>query len=285
MEVRMNTRTRVIAGLCAIGTAWFAQAQDPTLGIKVPTGTDQRFETIHTDSSFPAWRRFYLDPAGHIADAPIGYVSVSDPLTQETTSGVFQALSENLASLLETSYTTGLQGMPERSVMGQVGTHFGNGWGMQAGVRHSEIGLRAVEQAPGVTDWQTLRVGSAASANLGMLTFERYWDRYRGAYTFFSGRTDTGSLATGHRVQLHYFYSARSSVGLAYTTGRPFDPAMGFGNTVATDVSNLGVTGEHWISSSWAINYNAGVNYNVLTPESNVSGLKPEFRFGLRLRF
>ena len=67
--------------------------------------------------------------------------------------------------------------------------------------------------------------------------------------------------------------------------GRPFDPAMGFGNTVATDVSNLGVTGEHWISSSWAINYNAGVNYNVLTPESNVSGLKPEFRFGLRLRF
>jgi len=281
----MNTRTKVIAGLCAIGTAWFAQAQDPTLGIKVPTGTDQRFETIHTDSSFPAWRRFYLDPAGHIADAPIGYVSVSDPLTQETTSGVFQALSENLASLLETSYTTGLQGMPERSVMGQVGAQFGNGWGMQAGVRHSEIGLRAVEQAPGVTDWQTLRVGSAASANLGMLTFERYWDRYRGAYTFFSGRTDTGSLATGHRVQLHYFYSARSSVGLAYTTGRPFDLAMGFGNTVATDVSNLGVTGEHWISSSWAINYNAGVNYNVLTPESNVSGLKPEFRFGLRLRF
>ena len=281
----MNTRTKVVAGLCAIGTAWFAQAQDPTLGIKVPPGTDQRFETMRTDSSFPAWRRFYLDPAGHIADAPIGYVSVSDPLTQEVTSGVFQVLSENLTSLLETSYTTGLQGMPERSVMGQVGTQFGNGWGMQAGVRHSEIGLRAVEHAPGVTDWQTQRIAAAASANLGMLTFERYWDRYRGAYTFFSGRTDTGSLATGHRVQLHYFYSERSSVGLAYTTGRPFDPAMGLGNTVATDVSNLGVTGEHWISPSWAINYNAGVNYSVLTPESNVSGLKPELRLGLRLRF
>jgi hypothetical protein len=60
---------------------------------------------------------------------------------------------------------------------------------------------------------------------------------------------------------------------------------MGLGNTVATDVSNLGVTGEHWISPSWAINYNAGVNYSVLTPESNVSGLKPELRLGLRLRF
>jgi hypothetical protein len=281
----MNTRTKVIAGLCAIGTAWFAQAQDPSLGIKVPAGTNQRFETIHTDSSFPAWRRFYLDPAAHVADAPIGYASVSDALTQATTSGVFQALSENLTSLLETSYTTGLQGMPERSVLGQVGTQFGSGWGVQAGVRHSEIGLRAVEQAPGVTDWQTPRIGAAASANLGMLTFERYWDRYRGAYTFFSGRTDTGSLATGHRVQLHYFYSERSSVGLAYTTGRPFDPAMGFGNTVATEVNNLGVTGEHWISPTWAINYNAGVNYNVLTPESNVSGLKPELRLGLRLRF
>jgi hypothetical protein len=117
MEVRMNTRTNVVAGLCAIGTAWFAQAQDPTLGIKVPTGTDQRFETMHTDSSFPAWRRFYLDPAGHIAATPIGYVSVSDPLTQEVTSGVFQVLSENLTSLARKPATrAGLQGMPERSV-------------------------------------------------------------------------------------------------------------------------------------------------------------------------
>jgi hypothetical protein len=38
--------------------------------------------------------------------------------------------------------------------------------------------------------------------------------------------------------------------------------SMGLGNTIATDVSNLGVTGEHWISPSWAINYNAGVNYS-----------------------
>src|SRR4029077_16259574 len=114
MEVRMNTRTKVIAGLCAIGTAWFAQAQDPTLGIKVPPGTDQRFETMHPYSSFPALLCFYPDPAGHIADAPIGYVSVSDPLTQETTSGVFQALSENLASLLKTTSTTGLRASPDR---------------------------------------------------------------------------------------------------------------------------------------------------------------------------
>jgi hypothetical protein len=60
---------------------------------------------------------------------------------------------------------------------------------------------------------------------------------------------------------------------------------MGFGNTVATEVSNVGVTGEHWISPSWAINYNAGINYNVLTQDPNASGLKPEFRLGLRLRF
>jgi hypothetical protein len=271
--------------LCAIGAAWSAQAQDPTLGIKLPAGVGQRFETVRTDSSFPDWRRVYLDAAGHHANAGTGYAYVSDPLSQETTSGVLQPLAENLSSLLETSYTPGLQGMPERSVLGQIGTQFGNGWGMQAGVRHSEIGLRAVEVAPMRTEWQLPRNSVAASADLGMLTFERYWNRYRGAYTFFGVRTDTGTLATGHRVQLHYFYSERNSVGLAYTIGRPFDPALGFGNSVAADVSTVGVTGEHWISSSWAINYNAGVNYYMLTPDSGTSGLKPEFRLGLRLRF
>jgi hypothetical protein len=215
----------------------------------------------------------------------MGYAYVSDPLAQEITGGIYQPLSENLSSLLEANYTPGLQGMPERSVLGQIGTQLGNGWGMQAGLRHSEIGLRSVELAQNRADWQALRGGVGGTASLGMLTFERYWDRYRGAYTFFGGRTDSGSLATGHRVQLHYFYSERSSIGLAYTTGRPFDPALGFGNPVGTELNSVGLTGEHWISPTWAINYNAGINYNVLTQEAGVSGLKPEFRLGLRLRF
>jgi hypothetical protein len=71
----------------------------------------------------------------------------------------------------------------------------------------------------GVTDWQTQRIAAAASANLGMLTFERYWDRYRGAYTFFSGRTIRAASRPGTVCNCTTSIAERSSVGLAYTPG------------------------------------------------------------------
>jgi hypothetical protein len=44
-------------------------------------------------------------------------------------------------------------------------------------------------------------------------------------------------------------------------------------------VANLGVTGEHWFSPTWALNYNA------LVEDGGSQGLNPEVRLGLRVRF
>ncbi len=247
----------VVAGI----SAGSVQAQ----GLRLP-GASER-----TDPNLQEWRRGVLAPA---ASAGFGYSTSPDPFSREVTSGLYTPLSQQLSTLVETSQSNGLGIATERSVLGQVGKGLGYGWGVQAGLRHSEVALTDVPLRP-------YRGGVAGSNDLGMLTIERNWSNYRGAYTFYSGRTDTGIGTTGHRFQVNYFYGGQSSVGLAFTTGQALDGIPGLTpNLAAYDSSNVGVTGEHWFSRSWAVNYNALLENGGVTP-----GLKPELRLGLRMRF
>src|SRR6202008_4136743 len=125
-----------------------------------------------------------------------------------------------LSSLVETSVVPGRLGGAERSVLGQLGTQFGNDWGRQRGGRDVGFGVPVPDAVGGrsvlgLTALPPVSLGQSTAADLGILTFERFWDRYRGAYTVSSGRADGGAIATSHRLQFSYFYSARSSVGLS----------------------------------------------------------------------
>jgi YaiO family outer membrane protein len=238
-------------------------------GIKLPATAQQRFETLHLGSAVPEWQRGDASEPGE--SVSFGYVQPPDPYGEQVTGGVYRPLSENLSTLFETSVANLNAGGSEWSVLGQIGTRFG-GWGIQAGLRHSEIGLQGAPFDP-------LPRGSVA-ADLGTLTFERYFSRYRGAYTFYTGRADDGAETTGHRFRFDYLYGKRSSVGLAYTMGRQLETPQSFGaNLNPVDVSNLGVIGEHWFTPSWAVNYDA------LVEDAGVQGLRPELRLGLRYRF
>jgi hypothetical protein len=252
------------------------------------SASEARFETLRPDSSFADWRRLGLEGGARPADTGAAYAQTlpGDPLglnSPESIGGYWRPLSQNLSSLVETSVVQGTLGGTERSVMGQLGTQFGNGWGMQAGIRHSELGVPPPSEAPafglGLTSLPVQGTGPNVGADLGVLTFERFWDRYRGAYTVSTGRADGGATATSHRVQLNYFYASRSSVGLSYTIGRSFDSPLVLNAMTPVETSNVGVVGEHWFSPSWALNYNA------LIEDRGIEGLKPEIRVGLRLRF
>jgi YaiO family outer membrane protein len=237
-------------------------------GIKLPATAQQRFETLHLGSAVPEWQRGDVSEPGE--PISFGYVQPPDPYGDEVTGGVYQPLSKNLSTLVETSVANLNAGGSEWSVLGQIGTRFGP-WGIQAGLRHSEIGLQS-------GPWDPPR--GSAGADLGMLTFERYFSRYRGAYTFYTGRADDGAEASGHRFRFDYLYGTRSSVGLSYTMGRQFEAPLSFGaNLNPVDVSNLGVTGEHWFTPSWSLNYDA------LVEDDRLEGLQPELRLGLRYRF
>lgn len=248
---------------------------------------DTRFESLRPESGFPDWRRLSLEGGARPFDTGAAYAQTlpGDPLglnAPETTTGYWRPLSQSLSSLVETSLVPGSLGVSERSVMGQLGTQFGKGWGMQAGIRHSDLGVATPEANKpglGLTSLPAPASGPSLGADLGMLTFERFWDRYRGAYTVSSGRAEGGATATSHRVELNYFYSARSSVGLSYTVGRSFESSQPLNALTPVESTNVGVVGEHWFTPSWAINYNA------LIEDRGIEGLKPEIRLGLRLRF
>jgi len=253
---------------------------------------DARFDTLRPDSGFQDWRRLSLEGGSRPTDVGAGYASTlpADPLggnSQEIVGGYWRPLSQRLSSLVETSVIPGAGGTGERSVLGQVATQFGKGWGLQAGLRHSDIGVPLTDSPNsggglGLSALSPMSGTSSVRADLGIVTVERFWDRYRGAYTLSSGRADGGATATSHRLQFSYFYSARSSVGLSYTTGRVFDPALplsGLTGMTPVETNNYGVMGEHWFTPSWSINYNA------LLEDHGVDGLRPEIRLGLRLRF
>ena len=258
-------------------------------GSKKPASLDTRFDTLRPDSGFSDWRRLALEGGSRPHENGSGYAQVTpgDPLglnAPELTSGFWLPLSQRLSSLVETSVVPGAIGGAERSVLGQVAHQLGAGWNMQAGVRHSEIGVVLPDSFTssgglGLSSLPLPTRGLTAGTDLGVLTVERFWSSYRGAYTVASGRADSGSTATSHRVQFDYFYDARSSVGLSYTIGRSFESPVGVNSMVPVESNNLSVLGEHWLSRSWAINYNA------LIEDRGIEGLKPEIRLGLRLRF
>jgi hypothetical protein len=256
---------------------------------KKSVSRDSRFDTLRPENAFSDWRRLALEGGPRVGETGIGYAQLSpgDPLganTPDTTSGFWLPLSERLSSLVETTVGPGAFGGADRSVLGQVARQFGSGWNMQAGVRHSDFGMSLPDTSLantglGLSSMQAPMRGLISTADFGVLTLERFWSNYRGAYTVASARSDTGSTATSHKVQFDYFYDPRSSVGLSYTLGRSFQTPLGANSMVPVETNNVGVVGEHWIGRAWAINYNA------LIEDRGIEGLKPEIRLGLRLRF
>lgn len=263
----MRSWTCLLAAVLALLPPDAALAQ----GIKLSPTPDRQFETLRLESALTDLRRAGgLVPSAAKPVFAAGQAAESNAQTREVASGVYSRLADNLSTLVESSYASGTGLSTEWSMFGQIGARFGDGWGIAAGLRHSEQALASLLTPP----------LAPASADLTMLTFDRQWDRYRGAYTYYTGRSDAGSSASGHRLRFDYLYSSRSSVGLAYTTGRQLDTLSPFGSlNPAIDVANIGVAGEHWFSPSWALNYNA------LVEDGGAQGLKPELRLGLRVLF
>jgi len=257
----MGLRVAPIALAALLGCGLHAHAGDE--GVRP---LDLRFETLRPGASLLDSRRDQEQ-----RNDSFGYSAVNDPLSGETSAGVYHPISEGLTSLLEATQTQSMGLTSEWSMLGQIGASFGDGWGLSAALRHSELGLQQVPFGDSA-------YASAGSADLGMVSVERWWNSYRGSYTYYAGRTDTGNSASGHRFQVHYFYGERNSVGLSYTLG----PSLGLGASANADESelrNMGIAGEHWFSRRWALNYNA------LVEDFGDGELKPELRLGLRLRF
>jgi hypothetical protein len=263
---------RLLPSLLAASLLWPAIGQAQYLGLRVGSG-DGSSESLRPGSALGGWQRL---GAGQTVPQPVFYSRVTESAGQlgvSQTSGVYQPLSRSLSSLIETNQATLGDLGSEWSVLGQVGASLGEGWGIQAGLRHSEAGWPRGPMQP-----YTARVGSA---QLGMVTIEHNWHGLRSAYTLFGSYADSGTAASGHRLELQYYYGQRSNVGLSYMAGRPLQAGATISALQPLEGNHLGVAGEHWFSPAWAVDYRALVQD--LGPAA--PGLKPQIRFGLRYTF
>lgn len=255
-----------------IGTLLLCAPAWAQLGFHIPVPERSEANSGTPSTQPDSWTRLLPDPATRPPLVYARQIDAGSAYSAHRSSGIQMPLSSNLTSLVETSYTELGELGAEWSMRGQIGAEFAPGWSVQAGLRHSEIGLNP-----------TIVLGNetkAGTAQLGSLTLERNWSSLRGAYTLFGSYANSGATGTAQRFELQYYYAPRSNVGLAFTSGRALQPGAPLAGYAPLEGSNLGLTGEHWLSPTWAVNYRA-----LLQDPSFSAGLKPEIRFGLRYAF
>lgn len=169
----------------------------------------------------------------------------------ESYGGVFYPLAENWGSSLEAAVTQDSPFASRRySLVGQVHTTLSTG-------HELSLGLKYIYDAPQALPFWLNSEGIGGTADRHPLG-----PRFGGA---------------SYQLQLSYLYGARNTVGLAYSSGREFEY---FGTPYDTlgDARQFMLTGQHWLSPNWAL------NYDIYGPDSSLLR-RQGLRLGLRYRF
>ncbi|MGQ0751801.1 MAG: hypothetical protein ACT4PS_14815 [Betaproteobacteria bacterium] len=89
----------------------------------------------------------------------------------------------------------------------------------------------------------------------------------------------SSSSTAGYELRLNYRYGERNTLGLTYGSGAESDYTRQFLGMQPGDSRQFGVTGEHWLTPDWALNY--GVMASEQIGQHRGQGL----RLGIRYRF
>ena len=210
------------------------------------------------------WNVAQLDLSRQIAERDTIYGSLREIRRfglkdTDGTAGFYYPLGATWTSVLEASVSPSHHVSPKYSVFGQLHKTLGNGWGVEAGVRHSEYERSAVD------------VYSA--------TAERYLGSWRGAYTLYVGRPQGAASGVAHRLQLTYYYDERSSIGVAYATGREVENIGPPTGVRVTDVKDWTINGRHWLSNAW------GLTYELVSHQQGTLYRRQGLRLGVRHSF
>lgn len=198
------------------------------------------------DNGYANWDSLYLDGLHRLGHRHAVYGGLRetqryDLRDREISAGYYHPLGETLTGLLEASASPDHNVLAKDSLFGQLQKAFEGGWDVQAGLRRSQY--------------------NSGSTDLMVLTGERYWGNYRGAYTLYLGKPQGGGTASSHTGQLAYYYSERSYLAFAVSSGRQAEnlgPGLG---VLTTAVSSARFSGRHWLGSAWGTSYEAIVEH------------------------
>lgn len=187
------------------------------------------------------WRTIYLEGLHQFGERQVMYGTLRETrrfglLDSEAQGGFTYPLGKTSTFLLEANFSPTHNVLPNFSLMGQLQREFDHGWNVQGGIRHSEY--------------------SRFNTNVAVITGERYWNSFRGAYSLYLARLDGGSTVPNHTAQLDYYYSDRNSIGVMIARGREIAD-LGPSGALITDVRSYGLRGRHWITPDWAISFEA----------------------------
>ena len=229
----------VITLVLVIGTASpvIAQVRDtprPTLQFGVA------FEAL--SNGLDPWRSASLEGSGAPNSEQTVYGAFHETtrfsmVDHDVVAGFRQRVSSRLTLVVEGQVSPSHHVSPKWDGLGQVEVVADGGWNVQAGLRHREY--------------------ETASVTLGATTVERYWGRYRGAYTLYlSHLADAGSSAS-HRVHGDYFYGPlSSSIGISLAAGSELE-SLGPLGVVRTHVRGAALVGRQWLTPRWFVRYDS----------------------------
>ena len=197
------------------------------------------FSSENLSNGYADWGSIYLHGFHRLGERRVVYGTLREirrfGLTDNEVQGGFTyPLGETWTVQLEASLSPTHDVLPSYSVLGQLQKNLAHGWNLQAGIRHSEY-----------TKFNT---------DIAILTAERYWNSFRGAYSLYLGRLDGGGTAPNHVVQFDYYYGERNSIGVLVANGREIAD-LGPSGALITDVRSYALRGRHWIGPDWAISF------------------------------
>jgi hypothetical protein len=267
-------RTAVLqASLLALALAGAAQAAGPErvaqLGL-VPTDTVTRAPAKAASDSWHPGLRVPHHPAVGIALDGLKKDDTSSTLLYRGTrsfpalgapnsqlvGGMLYPLSGNWYSTIESSVDAP-SARPFRGygLVGQVHRALPGGFDMSLGLHYnvSENG------------------GTRLHAHEPIASGARAWSLYPPALS--------SSSTAGYELRLNYRYGERNTLGLTYGSGAESDYTRQFLGMQPGDTRQFGLTGEHWLTPDWALNY--GVMASEQVGQHRGQGL----RLGIRYRF
>lgn len=172
--------------------------------------------------------------------------------SKETYSGIFQPLSRNWGSSIESGYTTDpVDGLPRYSLAGQLRTALSPQHGFSLGLKFTS------------TDPAADPSRFSSGSELGGIHDVYLMDRLAGG--------------SSYELRFNYLYGARYSLGLSYQLGTNGYFNRPYGLEPGTRM--FAVTSEHWLTPNWAL------SYDISAPEAGGLLQSPNFGMGLRYRF
>jgi len=176
----------------------------------------------------------------------------------ENFSGILYPLSERWLSSVEASMAQeSLLASRRYSLSSQLHTTLSGGWGISLGLKRSVYGAESASLlSPN---------GTAASG-------------VTNGYLLAPAQYSESAATTSFQLQLDYPYGQRNLFGIAYASGRNaylYSPP----HRPFHDTRQFMLTGQHWLTSSWAL------SYDVYAPESGSLLPRQGLKLGLRYRF